>query len=791
MLNEIHQNSITNINSVSLCNGNTISNIIGKDILPLHDDDFINSKKNEDAHKINSSNTNNGIVINEDDPESKQKDKFTYQKLISEKLKIYTANGNLDSQINDSVLLKSLISLCNKNYKNYDGHQINSNKQFTKFEQEFIQSLKNNISLLDEYQNNLNIKHFYTKKLRLSKKSFIYKKRISKVIKYTKQMFGSLKYKKYDRVLLRQILELFVRYKEDDMTSIYDKVKELVIDPKIDKDELRTLRFYIKIYFQIINLNERKLYVNDEKLWKILNDICKNINLVPTIKQKGRKKNILQNPDSLDSINISSSKKVRRKQLHDVDSLQKNEDKNESKIKKNLENEGKSIPATRNIFLVFKDVGINEENKSVESNPIKDTEIKKKGKRPKKIKEETENKEQISDNLAIMINCDESKTDQLIDVKSESKKEILNTEDKPKVVKQRKLKKVKEEKNQDSQIVKVDEENNPEIVFPKPKKPRKKKINKDTNLDKDIIITETESPENINKKNDIIIENIPIIPEKIVKKKGRHKKIIPENTEENVAVLNNKDQSNIANPSVSNTNLTQNDNPVQVKKRRKSNKVNQTNSNLGSSFINPNLNVPLQQQNFFNNSLIEQIQMSNQINNSNNIINNNINNSINISNSFNNPEIKNINIVYNADINNKIHLPNLFPNNNLGIFNFNFIKNISNNVNSTNVPNFESFFESNGECKYIFYVAHQQINNDSHKLENEKIPYFNIPVIIPVNNLMIPNSPTIYNHNYNNIFYENFYQKIIDYNKAVAEKITNEEIPTISQNTNGIYQSKY
>ena len=175
MLNEIHQNSITNINSVSLCNGNTISNIIGKDILPLHDDDFINSKKNEDAHKINSSNTNNGIVINEDDPESKQKDKFTYQKLISEKLKIYTANGNLDSQINDSVLLKSLISLCNKNYKNYDGHQINSNKQFTKFEQEFIQSLKNNISLLDEYQNNLNIKHFYTKKLRLSKKSFIYK----------------------------------------------------------------------------------------------------------------------------------------------------------------------------------------------------------------------------------------------------------------------------------------------------------------------------------------------------------------------------------------------------------------------------------------------------------------------------------------------------------------------------------------------------------------------------------------------------------------------------------------
>ena len=112
-------------------------------------------------------------------------------------------------------------------------------------------------------------------------------------------------------------------------------------------------------------------------------------------------------------------------------------------------------------------------------------------------------------------------------------------------------------------------------------------------------------------------------------------------------------------------------------------------------------------------------------------------------------------------------------------------------MNSTNVPNFESFFESNGECKYIFYVAHQQINNDSHKLENEKIPYFNIPVIIPVNNLMIPNSPTIYNHNYNNIFYENFYQKIIDYNKAVAEKITNEEIPTISQNTNGIYQSKY
>jgi len=41
------------------------------------------------------------------------------------------------------------------------------------------------------------------------------------------------------------------------------------------------------------------------------------------------------------------------------------------------------------------------------------------------------------------------------------------------------------------------------------------------------------------------------------------------------------------------------------------------------------------------------------------------------------------------------------------------------------------------------------------------------------------------NNKYNSLFYNGFYQKIIDYNKNIAMKLSNEDI-NINQNTNGI-----
>lgn len=66
-------------------------------------------------------------------------------------------------------------------------------------------------------------------------------------------------------------------------------------------------------------------------------------------------------------------------------------------------------------------------------------------------------------------------------------------------------------------------------------------------------------------------------------------------------------------------------------------------------------------------------------------------------------------------------------------------------------------------------------NSDENiKIDSQSIPFLNIPLLIPVNELMNNNSQNL---KYNSLFYNGFYQKIIDYNKNIAMKLSNEDIP--------------
>jgi hypothetical protein len=699
-------------------------------------------------------------------------------------LKNYSTNCNIFEELNDSELFKSLIYLCNKNYRNFPKTTILSGKPNSKLEQEFIQNLNNNLVVLDENMSKNESTNFRPK--RLGSRLPNYKKLRAKLNSYTKKTFRQVNCKNFNFNILKQLLELFSKYKEDDISTIHEKLKETFSELELDKDDLRSIRLYMKLYFQLTNMNERKLCINDEKMWKIINDYFKLNNYVSPLKPKNRKKITETNNEVTESIETTQLKKKKNKANDGEIS-----DKGETTTQKIKEKEVKNVPTSRNIFMVFKDVIINEDAKSEESNISKKEEVKKRKRKTKKeIKEESNNIEKIKESNNVTNDQEENNKDN-------NNKAPVEGEN-VKVPKQRKKRKPKNE-SKDNQIkIKEEikdnieegdkkEEIKEEIKVPKPKKPRKKPAEKvDTKVEvkeNDIVIDKVEKTLEFKEENDVKIENVPV--ENIqVKKKGRQKKV--KQKEENpdiIAASLIKNETILQNGEENITNNCKKENePEKVKKPRKQNK-----NTIGFNEDNSQ-NVVGQQQIFFNNSLIENFQLSNQFNNTSNTINNNINNNISINNNYNNPEIKNINIVYSGDLNNRLQLANLFSNNNLAFLNLDFIKNFANTINPLSTlnqtPNIESFFENNHENyneqgNLTFKLASA---DENIQIDNQSIPYLNIPLIIPVNELLNNNSQ---NNKYNSLFYNGFYQKIIDYNKNIAMKLSNEDI-NINQNTNGI-----
>jgi hypothetical protein len=533
-------------------------------------------------------------------------------------------------------------------------------------------------------------------------------------------------------------------------------------------------------------MNERKLCINDEKMWKIINDYFKLDSYVSPLKPKNRKKNTENNNEVTETIETSQPKKKKNKATDGEVS-----DKGEITTQKIKEKEVKNVPGSRNIFMVFKDLIINEDAKSEESIVSKKEEVKKRKRKSKKeMKEESDNIEKIKETNNVTNDQEETNKD--------SNNKLPVEGENVKIPKQRKKRKPKNESQDNQNQIKEENKDNveepekkeeikEEIKVPKPRKPRKKAAEKnETKIEikeNEIVIDKDEITIEIKKENDVKIENVPV--ENIqVKKKGRQKKVKQKevNPEENAApVIKNEAFLQNGEENVTNNCKKENE-PEKVKKSRKQNK-----NTIGFNEDNSQ-NALGQQQIFFNNSLIENFQLSNQFNNTSNTINNNINNNISINNNYNNPEIKNINIVYSGDLNNRLQLANLFSNNNLAFLNLDFIKNFANTIHPLSTinqtPNIESFFENNHE-KYneqgnlIFKLASA---DENIQIDNQSIPYLNIPLIIPVNEILNNNSQ---NNKYNSLFYNGFYQKIIDYNKNIAMKLSNEDL-NMNQNTSGI-----
>ena len=699
-------------------------------------------------------------------------------------MKNYSANCNIFEELNDSELFKSLIYLCNKNYRNFPKTTLLSGKPNSKLEQEFIQNLNNNLIILEESRSKNENTNFRPK--RLGSRLPNYKKLRAKLFSYTKKTFRQVNCRNFNFNILKQILELFSKYKEDDISTIHEKLKETFSELDIDKDDLRSIRLYMKLYFQLTNMNERKLCINDEKMWKIINDYFKLDSYVSPLKPKNRKKNTENNNEVTETIETSQPKKKKNKATDGEVS-----DKGEITTQKIKEKEVKNVPGSRNIFMVFKDLIINEDAKSEESIVSKKEEVKKRKRKSKKeMKEESDNIEKIKETNNVTNDQEETNKD--------SNNKLPVEGENVKIPKQRKKRKPKNESQDNQNQIKEENKDNveepekkeeikEEIKVPKPRKPRKKAAEKnETKIEikeNEIVIDKDEITIEIKKENDVKIENVPV--ENIqVKKKGRQKKVKQKevNPEENAApVIKNEAFLQNGEENVTNNCKKENE-PEKVKKPRKQNK-----NTIGFNEDNSQ-NALGQQQIFFNNSLIENFQLSNQFNNTSNTINNNINNNISINNNYNNPEIKNINIVYSGDLNNRLQLANLFSNNNLAFLNLDFIKNFANTINPLSTlnqtPNIESFFENNHE-KYneqgnlIFKLASA---DENIQIDNQSIPYLNIPLIIPVNEILNNNSQ---NNKYNSLFYNGFYQKIIDYNKNIAMKLSNEDL-NMNQNTSGI-----
>jgi hypothetical protein len=219
---------------------------------------------------------------------TEKKDKFTYQNYLSEKLR-NNYNNDIMSELNDNEMWRSLIYLCNKNFKH-------SNKNAVKIEKDLSNLVKTNIEFLSSEQFNLkNNQNFIRSKFFRNLRNKIvdnkyYKKFIlRKLIKMLPIVPIKIKYSTNEekilmRRLITKLLDLFSKEKEDD----YDKILKKIVkfesknDDVVSNRDPRSFWIQFKFFFYLKTITSNKnLYMTDEKFWMCVQEyITENSHLL-------------------------------------------------------------------------------------------------------------------------------------------------------------------------------------------------------------------------------------------------------------------------------------------------------------------------------------------------------------------------------------------------------------------------------------------------------------------------------------------------------------------------------
>jgi hypothetical protein len=219
---------------------------------------------------------------NRDTSYAEKKDKFTYQSYLSEKLR-NNYNNDMMSELNDNEMWKSLIYLCNKNFKNICKNNI-------KIEKELNTLVKTNVEFLSAEQYNLknNQNFIKTKFFRNLKNKVVdnkyYKKYIQRKIEKMLSIVpfkiknSTIDEKIQIKRLITKLLDLFSKEKEDDYEKILKKLCRFE-NKNEDIEYYRDtrsfwLQFKFFFFLKTITSNDN-LYMTDEKYWKCVQDYVK------------------------------------------------------------------------------------------------------------------------------------------------------------------------------------------------------------------------------------------------------------------------------------------------------------------------------------------------------------------------------------------------------------------------------------------------------------------------------------------------------------------------------------
>ena len=218
-------------------------------------DDFSSSCLMKIVEKVN-------VALNEsqkfNDDITHNKDRFTYQNYLTEKLKNYRDSF---TEINDIEIFKALIYLCNKNLKT----------KGTKCDVDFEAILKENVKLFEneEELNNSVIKLVEILEKDEKAKNYIMK-RLDKLFANVKDIEGL---NSNHTEIFNKIVDMFYQSREDEIDKIVSKLQKLDSLPESCVRNSLSLWFYFRLlyYFNLLN---NDIYMSDEVFWKNIMNYC-------------------------------------------------------------------------------------------------------------------------------------------------------------------------------------------------------------------------------------------------------------------------------------------------------------------------------------------------------------------------------------------------------------------------------------------------------------------------------------------------------------------------------------
>jgi hypothetical protein len=235
-------------------------------------DDFSSSYMMKIIEKVN-------VVLNEsqknNDEISHNKDRFTYQSYVGEKLKNYKDSF---TEINDMEIFKALIYLCNKNLKS------KGNKNDAEFETILKENIK---SFNNEAELNNSVKKLFDIIDKDEKcKNYIFKKLDMLFTDSSNIIEGT----SCNSEMYTKVVDMFYQSREDELDKITLKLQKCDGFPENLAKNSSTVWFYFRLllYFNLLNKN---IYMSDEVFWKHVMNFCSdNVQEKPLVPPKPKLK---------------------------------------------------------------------------------------------------------------------------------------------------------------------------------------------------------------------------------------------------------------------------------------------------------------------------------------------------------------------------------------------------------------------------------------------------------------------------------------------------------------------